>query len=483
MQTELNIELKKYFDETNIRNINIKSIRKYFPDIQITNVYGGLLHGAVYEKFDEDKVLKFIQVLLKNGVNPNLQGEYTGYNYIQLALYGYTDALGDYSYSTEFIVHLIELGRKYGLDVQAFDHDKDSIVHTALASEVFTGDTIAVIDALGNDFDLKCVDNHDHNIYEALQEYLDEAKNSHNQSWFDRLTACSEEIKQLVEISKFDLTTVDLEIRNLKKELLEISKQSSVVIVKNYKKILDLEVRFEFIIKNKTHFTGKVEDEHFIDEINRVVESSIRGSLEQVRLNPNRKQLQNFLDLSQDFQFSSLYSEFKKILLSYEETIQMAKESFHAAENLFELEGLQKKLPQFTDDEVLLEFQTLFQELSGPFTTIISEIESLIVTSDVIDLAINNTCWSRHDLKKLSLKELKNEKDTLIKRIRQMRTYLKNDIQDRTRTFTKEICKYAQPNLFTRDEIYDFLIKSISQEMGSETKSSPLRVRRKKHVN
>lgn len=199
MDTDINIEVNKFLKEVQLNLITEENIKKYFKDINVTNEYGGLLHAAVQNKFPEDKTLKFIYTLLQCGVDVNLKGRSTGYSFIHLALYGYTENGKDYSYSTEFIIKLISLAKKYNFDVNIKDNDGDSLIHTALASEVYTGDTTVLIDTLGDEYDLQCKDNNGNNIYEALIEYKKEAEQDKNKAWYDRLSKEEKIIKSYIE--------------------------------------------------------------------------------------------------------------------------------------------------------------------------------------------------------------------------------------------------------------------------------------------
>ena len=199
METEINTKVINFLKEHKLDEITSENIKEYFNNINKTNQYGGLLHAAVQNKFPEDKTLKFIDTLLQSGVDVNLKGESTGYSFIHLALYGYTENEEDYSYSTEFIIKLISLAKKYNFDVNIKDNDGDSIIHTALASETYTGDTSVLIDTLGDEYDLLCKDNNGNNIYEALIAYKKEAEQDKNKIWHDRLSKEEEIIKSYIE--------------------------------------------------------------------------------------------------------------------------------------------------------------------------------------------------------------------------------------------------------------------------------------------
>ena len=211
MRTDINLKVNDFLRGIELNGITKENIKKNFKDINATNQFGGLLHAAIYYKFSEDKALKFIDILLQCGIDVNLKGASTGYSFIHLALYGYTKNGEDYSYSTEFIIKLITLAKKYNFDVNIKDNDGDSLIHTALASEIYTGDTAVLIDTLGDKYDLQCKDNNGNNIYEALIKYKKEAEKDKNKIWYDRLSKEEKIIKSYVEknneVAKEDVQT------------------------------------------------------------------------------------------------------------------------------------------------------------------------------------------------------------------------------------------------------------------------------------
>lgn len=211
LETDINIKVRNFLKEYKLDEITSENVKEYFNNINETNQYGGLLHATVQNKFPEDKAIKFIETLLQSGVDVNLKGVSTGYSFIHLALYGYTENGKDYSYSTEFIIKLISLAKKYNFDVNIKDNDGDSIIHTALASEIYTGDTAVLIDALGDEYDLRCKDNNENNIYESLIAYKIEAEQDKNKIWYDRLSKEEKIIKSYVEknneVAKEDVQT------------------------------------------------------------------------------------------------------------------------------------------------------------------------------------------------------------------------------------------------------------------------------------
>lgn len=231
METQLN-ENMRIFMNLPIEAITTDNVKKYFPN-NLKNDFGGLLHAAVQEKFNGEKVLKFVKVVLESGYDVNYRARRTGYSFIHLALYGYTSDGEDYSYSTEFIVRLIRIAKDYSFNVNIKDNDGDSLIHTAIASEVYTGRIIPILEALGNEFDNDCVDDNHRNILSAYRLYLDEAKNT-NTAWFNRLRSEYSELKnRLGKLAPNEQTptfSYNKESVNLKShsEIFSSSSQSSI---------------------------------------------------------------------------------------------------------------------------------------------------------------------------------------------------------------------------------------------------------------
>ena len=75
MRTELDENLERFFQKYKLEEINSENIKSFFQDIYKTNDYGNLLHAAVQQQYDENKVLQFIDVLLKNDVDVNYKGD------------------------------------------------------------------------------------------------------------------------------------------------------------------------------------------------------------------------------------------------------------------------------------------------------------------------------------------------------------------------------------------------------------------------
>ena len=187
----LNEKVDAYFksiEKVDVEKITVPMIKKYL-NVRDTNDYGGVAHAIVNYEYDEDKILKTIELLFGMGLDSNYRAKRTGYTFIHLALYGFTNAKGeDESYSTNFMVSLIEMAKKNGFDVNIKDDDDDTIVHTALASEVYMGEVLPIIKVLLPNFNLKNTDSSGRDIQSAYDYYLSLATKEKNTGWKNRLS-------------------------------------------------------------------------------------------------------------------------------------------------------------------------------------------------------------------------------------------------------------------------------------------------------
>ena len=160
MKNKVDIE-KMLSKMTDNMNFNLKNIQKLFDSIKYTDDDNqSLLHILVDKKYDEAKCLIAIKSLLQAGLSPNLEDDFN-YNFIQTALYT--------GYSENFILNIIGEAIKYGLDVNHVDSDKDTIMHTAIYSDDYLGEIVAIYDLLcANGFDSSLEDHESRNLLEAM---------------------------------------------------------------------------------------------------------------------------------------------------------------------------------------------------------------------------------------------------------------------------------------------------------------------------
>ncbi len=346
MQEKLNKDVSEFF-LLPIEKITYERIKKVF-DKKDTNEYGNLLHAAVQNKFDEEKVLKFIEILLKNGYDVNYSSKNTGYNFIQLALYGYTDEKleKDFSYSQDFIVKLIKIAKKYGLDVNARDNDGDSIVHTAIASEVYVGSILPILDALGDDFDINCQDNNGNSLNKAFYLYKKEAEKT-NKRWFNRLE--KEESKLMIRLefkslplknmtkskeSKKEISRLGVTRKRTEKTELDKIIEQEGVIIKKLEKIVN-NINVEYLIQNKDNIFSLKRKLHIIltkkssllnlenefeniwKKFDELFKHNFSMEIDKLRRQNNMEQLTKLISVLEEYNYTEELELINKIISEY----------------------------------------------------------------------------------------------------------------------------------------------------------------------
>ena len=383
LETDINIKVNNFLKKIGINMITKENIKKYFKNINATNQYGGLLHATVQNKFPEDKTLKFIDTLLQCGVDVNLKGASTGYSFIHLALYGYTYNGEDYSYSTEFIIKLISLAKKYNFDVNIKDNDGDSLIHTALASEIYTGDTAVLIDTLGDEYDLQCKDNNGNNIYEALIEYKKEAEQDKNKAWYYRLSKEEEIIKSYIEKNnktvkiattkknqKNDMSEQENklyeELNNLKTSIETLIPNITLeYLLENNMMILNKKSLLATYLKKKDlNIKEKNSIELLANKLDSLLKEIINNYLNVIVENKNRKNIDRLQKVLVEF--------------SYEEELDLLKiisESSKEQEiTLNDLNSLKEKIELIKNEDIKIK---LLEELNNKEILFIEQIESI----------------------------------------------------------------------------------------------------------
>lgn len=196
IKEELTTLFKLPIKEITYEEINYK-LRSY-EGIKYCDDYGNLLHAVVSNKYDEEKTFKFIEELLSHGYDVNYKNKSNNHNFIQWAFYGYIENDKHYSYSTEFIVKLINIAKKYGLDVNAKDSYGSNIIHMALDKSTYEGQVFPLLDALGENFDFECKDRYGRNLLEIIDDHKNYTKVNHDNVWFNRWVEEEQEFKKRI---------------------------------------------------------------------------------------------------------------------------------------------------------------------------------------------------------------------------------------------------------------------------------------------
>lgn len=489
MKTDLNTNLENYLKETETINITAESIKKYFKDINVENEYGGLLQAVVHNLYPEEKVLKFIKEALKAGINVNLKGERTGYSFIHLALYGYTKDDEDYSYSTEFIVKIIELAKKYGLDVQIKDNDSDSIVHTAIASEVYTGSTIDIINALGKDYDLSCKDCLNNNIYEALLQYKKEAKNDSNEKWYKRLEKEEQEIQRLVETSQYSLEEIEQEIKKIHKQIEGLVGNTNLnYLNNNYQSILEMPKKIALYTEKKNLITQKEDDSSskVWEEYLRLVNKSITIEIEKAAKNPSFEIIDKILTLVQAFKFNDLEEKIQEIRNNYINRINILKENINTASTLSALESISKEVAVIADEDIVKSLQELIKSRNIEFRKLIEVIEKLKTNLEFTNtwLSKESKGYKKQELSKIDystieLNTLNSLREELVILIEKNKKLINGIIVKKCSALLNSVNELGNTDIFNREE----LLETVMNTINNETPKQKVKVNRKNKNN
>lgn len=296
--------------EITYEEINYK-LRSY-EGIKYCDDYGNLLHAVVSDKYDEEKTFKFIEELLSHGYDVNYKNKSHNHNFIQWAFYGYTENDEQYSHSTEFIVKLINIAKKYGLDVNAKDSYGSNIIHMALNRSTYEGQVFPLLDALGEDFDFECKDGYGRSLLEIIDENKKYAREDNDEVWFNR---CVEEEK---EFKKRILGKGNASDDKTKNSSLTTSKVETDIntfeTTKNLDNYADTDETVKDVISEEKEISDNDECERKqVEEINKTKNPSLPISKEETEINTleTTKNLDNYIDT--DETVKDVISEKKEI--------------------------------------------------------------------------------------------------------------------------------------------------------------------------
>ena len=530
MKTNINEKMSNFFKEHKLDEITKENIKKYFNDINKINEYGGLLHAAVQNKFPEDKVLKFIDILLQCGVDVNLKGKSTGYSFIHLALYGYTENGEDYSYSTEFINKLISLAKKYNFNVNIKDNDGDSIIHTALASEVYTGDTAVLIDALGDKYDLQCEDNNGNNIYEALIGYKQEASQTKNKIWYDRLSQEREKIKSYIEKNnetvKENIQTteetiedtkeiqtieediededqiliVDLEEEKIQKEESKENQLNNIIKQENidYETINQLKTRIEAMLLNITieflllNYATILNDKNKLNTYLESKDLSIREKSSIKLLSKKldlliKKTINNYIVESKTIKNADRLKDML-IAFNYEDELQLLNEiikesseeisidDINECKTLRDMNSLKAEIENIQNEDIK---KTLLKELNKKEILFIEQIESIKLKINVIN-SVNGMNIIKEDKKieifdeldyaNLTVDEINGLESKLIELIEKDKNIFWETINNKIVELLNLVSDGEKSGLLTDEEIWNFINSKLNESKKQDKK-------------
>ena len=283
MFEEVKEQLKALFElpikEITYEEINYK-LRSY-EGIKYCDDYGNLLHAVVSNKYDEEKTFKFIEELLSHGYDVNYKNKSHNHNFIQWAFYGYTENDEQYSHSTEFIVKLINIAKKYGLDVNAKDSYGSNIIHMALNRSTYEGQVFPLLDALGEDFDFECKDRYGRSLLEIIDGNKKYAIIDNDEACFNHLVEEEQEFKKRI------LGKGNASDDKTKNSSLTISKEETEIntleTTKNLDNYADTDETVKDVISEEKEISDNDECERKqVEKVNKTIKSSIDSKKEPI---------------------------------------------------------------------------------------------------------------------------------------------------------------------------------------------------------
>lgn len=478
LQTELNKKVDSFFKKYELTEITLDTVKKFF-NLQEKNNYGNILHAIVNYKYNNDKMIKTIELLLELGIDVNHKASETGYSFIHLALYGYTENETEYSYSTDFIVKLIELAKKYNFNVNITDHDDDTIIHAALASEDYTGKIMPLIDALGVDFDLKKKDNQQNDIYQALVVYKKQAEKDGNQSWLKKLTDEETEIKICIEKSKYNLEDINKKLEELTSKFNELMSNITILnILECHEDFQKLIKEFNIFLKQKAFFTQETSDHIDVEsKYYSKVKVIINDTLNRLKENPRFKDIKTLESIINNFSFQEELEKLDQIKQNYQKSINILKEKIEQCDSLFKLNKIASDLENIADEEVKVE---LIELLNNKKQILIDLIEK--ITKIQTQIKLINDWMVRQPFFEFDTSSQKTLIDLETKNFQQLSEYyqeqnanlsnLKQIIQDNLKSLIQSFDFLIENKLMTQQELWKPIINSQQESNQPATQKA-----------
>ncbi len=366
-KTALNEKMDAFFKKYEKTPITEEIFASSGFDIREVNEYGNLLHAAVNYDYNANRIMELIDILLKKGINVNYRGKNTGLTFIHLALYGYTDANGqDQSYHEDFIAKLIAKARNYGLDVNIKDGDGDDLPTCAIASEIYNGSVIKIIDALGPNYNLP------DNFIEIYQKYLKEAKTTNNKNWQKRLEAELDAVTDYVNKSHLNLDELNIAIKE-KEDLLakETTDLNYEKLTKSYEIIHNLMEEMKKLLANRSVFeVDNSECENYLTSLIGLIENALNKQLESLEHNPRQDALEMIKNIATCFNLANLISRVEEIIKSYNAYLDTLREDAKDTKTLNECHSMQN---QIRESEIFDELNAILESNIGNINSAIGE--------------------------------------------------------------------------------------------------------------
>lgn len=215
LKNQAEITISKLINKIKIKNFRFtkQALERTTEEIKFNvsdiTPLGGLAHLIVHydipllislhnETSQESIKKDIIEILLNNKLNPNLKDEY-GFTFIESAITGkYSSRHNDFEANrTKFIIDLINLAKKYGLDVNTTNYMGNTIIHTAISSPYYNGKIIDLIKALGDKFNIRACNKQGNDIISHLDSCIFWKEQDITKKQYDNENIPEEEIEYL----------------------------------------------------------------------------------------------------------------------------------------------------------------------------------------------------------------------------------------------------------------------------------------------
>ena len=478
--------------EITYEEINYK-LRSY-EGIKYCDDYGNLLHAVVSNKYDEEKTFKFIEELLSHGYDVNYKNKSHNHNFIQWAFYGYTENDEQYSHSTEFIVKLINIAKKYGLDVNAKDSYGSNIIHMALNRSTYEGQVFSLLDALGEDFDFECKDGYGRSLLEIIDENKKYAREDNDEVWFNR---CVEEEK---EFKKRILGKGNASDDKTKNSSLTTSKVETDIntfeTTKNLDNYADTDETVKDVISEEKEISDNDECERKqVEEINKTKNPSLPISKEETEINTleTTKNLDNYANT--DETVKDVISEEEKEISGVDESERKQVEEINKTKDSSlpiskeetEINTLEttKNLDNYIDtDETVKDVISEKKEISGDDKCERKQVEKVnktiksstdskkepienqqLIIKENPNIDLPTRVGSEIDLSKLSLLELKQLSENIVNMINIKKQEAITERQNKLEESIDAMLALEETGLYERSELEESIENVFSKKV------------------
>lgn len=468
-KTPLNNKLDKFFQKYAKTPITEKSFEEYGLDIKEANDYGNLLHAAVNYDYEGKRIMEFINVLLKKGINVNYRGSATGLTFIHLALYGYTTESGnDQPYHEDFIVDLILKARKYGLNVNIKDNDEEDIPTCAVASEVYNGSVIKIIEALGPEYELP------NNFLDIYQKYMDEAKMYGDKKWFKRLESEFAVVKDYVNKKNLNLDELNAILKE-KKNLLfqETGDLTYEKLTESYEIINALICEIKKLLSNRSIFdVDNSEDEKYLDTIIEKTQSVLNNQLTIIESNPHSESLNVLKTIAQCLSLIEIINRIEEISKNYQDYLESLRKEAKSTKTINECQSM---LSQIKTIEIFEELKDIIENNLSSITLSISETRdsyiSIKETRNIVKTFIDvEEIDEEPDYNSLTIEELNNISKANMELMDRYKSSIKNKVSSMYQQLFISLNPLIQGGLINLDEIKEIFSTTSKPKKNKEKK-------------